>query len=87
MLYGIWLEYQQASTNGAPSNINSTFLLFGASQIFWVIGYTVFFSLMLYAVGAVVNSFSLPAKSDVIYESLDKVEDTSVDEQAVHTGN
>jgi hypothetical protein len=83
ILYVGWLQYQQ--TNRAPSSF--AFLLFGASQIFWVISYTVFFSLILYTVGAVVNSFSLPAKSDVAYESLDKEENRSVDEQAVHTGN
>jgi hypothetical protein len=87
ILYGTWLEYQQTPSDGAPSSINTTYLLFGASQIFWVIGYTVFFSLILYTVGAMISSFSLPAKSDVTYESLDKEEDTSVDEQEVHTGN
>jgi hypothetical protein len=83
ILYAGWLQYQQ--TDRAPSTFG--FLLFGASQIFWVMSYTVFFSLILYTVGAVVNSFSLPAKSDVAYESLDKEENRSVDEQAVHTGN
>jgi hypothetical protein len=84
MVCGIWLEYHQTAPYGPPS-IDSSLLLFGASQIFWVIGYTIFFSLMLYAIGAVVDSFSRPAKSDITYESLDK-EDRSVDEQTVHTG-
>jgi hypothetical protein len=87
ILYGTWLEYQQAPPDVAPSSMNSAFLLFGASQIFWVIGYTVFFSLLLYTVGAVVNSLLAERKSDITYESLDKEEDRSVDGQAVHTGN
>jgi hypothetical protein len=87
ILYGMWLQYHQPIPDGAPSNFNTLSLLFGASQVFWVIGATAFFSLMLYTVGAVVNAFSLPAKSDVTYEPLDQAEDPAVDEQAVHTRN
>ncbi len=87
ILYGTWLEYHQTSSYGAPESIASAYLLFGASQTFWVIGYTVFFSLLLYTVGAVVNSLLAERKSDITYESLDKEEDRSADEQAVHTGN
>jgi hypothetical protein len=87
LLYGSWLQFHQAIPYGAPSDISTLPLLFGAAQIFWAIGSTVFFSLLLYTVGAVVNAFALPAKSDVTYESLDQAEDPAVDEQAVHIEN
>lgn len=87
LFYGSWLQFHQAIPDGAPSDINTLSLLFVAAQIFSVIGYTVFFSLLLYTVGAVVNAFALPANSDVTYESLDKAADPAVDEQAVPTGN
>jgi hypothetical protein len=78
-LYALWGEYHQIQPNGqGPMDLNS-FILFGASQLFTDIVTTVFFALMLYAVGVIIVANSAPIHSDITYEKLDEAETTPVE--------
>jgi hypothetical protein len=78
-LYALWGEYHQIQPNGQGPFDPNSFILFGASQLFTGIVTTVFFSLMLYAVGVIIVANSVPAHSDITYEKLDEAEITPVE--------
>lgn len=78
-LYALWGEYHQIQPNGQGPNDLNSFILFGASQLFTDIVTTVFFALMLYAVGVIIVANSAPTHSDITYEKLDEAEITPVE--------
>ena len=78
-LYALWGEYHQIQPYGQGPNDLNSLILFGASQLFTDIVTTVFFALMLYAVGVIIVANSAPTHSDITYEKLDEAEITPVE--------
>jgi hypothetical protein len=86
-LYALWGEYRQIQSNGqTPFDLNYL-ILSGATQLFTSIMTTVFFALILYAVGVIILANSAPAPSDVTIEKLDGAEATPIEEEEVRILN
>jgi len=67
-LYALWGEYRQIQSNGqTPFDLNYL-ILSGATQLFASIMTTVFFALILYAVGVIIlaNAAPMPLLAPVI---------------------
>src|SRR5258708_22194820 len=75
-LYALWGEYHQIQPNGQGPFDPNSFILFWASQLFTRIVTTVFFSLMLYAVGVIIVPTSVPEHTAITYETLDQPDTT-----------
>ena len=78
-LYALWGEFHQIQPTGQGSMDLNAFIFFGAGQLFTAIVTTVFFALMLYAVGVIIVANSAPAHSDITYEKLDEAETMPVE--------
>ncbi len=86
-LYALWGEYRQIQSNGqTPFDLNYL-ILSGSVQVFTSIMTTVFFALILYAVGVIILANSAPAHSDVTIEKLDGAEVTPMEEEEVRIVN
>jgi len=85
-LYALWGEYRQIQSNGQTPDL-IYLILSGAVQIFTSIMTTVFFALILYAVGVIILANSAAAHSDVTIEKLDGAEATPIEEEEVRILN
>ncbi|MDQ6662352.1 MAG: hypothetical protein M3Z24_15485 [Chloroflexota bacterium] len=91
-LYALWGVYRQmqmqpADQPFAAANQINELILYGGTQVFTDIITTLTFALLLYAIGAVITTLSVPEKeeSEVTFENLDEEEASSSNEQVAHT--
>ena len=81
-LYSSWGMYQQMQLNAQGSPYSDvSFFLNSVSFVFGSVINTIFFFLVLYTAGTIINSLFLPEKSDITFEPLEEEEVAPRDEQ------
>src|SRR5437763_11208406 len=84
-LYSTWGMYKQMQL-GQPGSpyADVSFFLNNASYAFGTAITTIFYFLVLYAAGTIINTFFLPEKSDITFEPLEEEELAPRDEQVAN---
>ena len=90
VLYAAWQvnlsQQQQQGQIGPQYYILDILILPNIAALLQDTATSVFYFLALYVAGVVFSTFATPPVSDVIYQSLDDIEeDISVDEETAHT--
>ncbi len=90
LLYSSWQQYREASQNpgGGPyGDILNFFILPNVATALQGAAATLFYCLILYSAGTVINAFFAEANNDITYMSLDEEEAERTDEETARTGN
>jgi hypothetical protein len=90
LLYTSWQVYKEGSQNagGAPyGDMLNFFILPNVATALQSAATTLFYCLILYSAGAVINAFFAEVNKDITYMSLDEEDAAPADEEEVRTGN
>jgi hypothetical protein len=90
LLYTSWQVYKEGSQNpaGVPyGDMLNFFILPNIATALQGAATTLFFCLILYSAGAVINAFFAEANKDITYMSLDDEDAAPAEEEAVRTRN
>ena len=90
LLYTSWQVYKEGPQNsgGVPYGDMLNFFIFPTvATALQSAAATLFYCLILYSAGAVINAFFAEANKDITYMPLDEEDAALADEEAVRTGN
>jgi hypothetical protein len=90
LVYSSWQLYKEAPQNqagGAYSDILNFFILPNVATALQGAAATLFYFLILYSAGTVINAFFAPADKDITFVSLDEEEAASTYEETARTGS
>lgn len=88
LLYFSWQQYKEASQNpgaGPYGDILNFFVLPNVATAFQSAAATIFYCLILYSAGTVINAFFAEANHDITYMSLDEEDAAQADEETART--
>ena len=90
LLYSSWQQYREASQNpgGGPyGDILNFFILPNVATALQGAAATLFYCLILYSAGTVINAFFAEPNNDITYMSLDEEDAAQTDEETARTEN